>query len=118
MILTAERFAGVLQGFGLAQGIYKPFGSFADKLPLFEGDTAKASVPNTQVADFGPAGAGIQGQQTPPLVVQLDGTSNSTCSVSPYELSDIGPQAFPPFNTPKAIIYRYRQQQSVNLGSW
>ncbi|TBU45740.1 glycoside hydrolase [Dichomitus squalens] len=64
------------------------------------------------------ADSDLQGQPAPPLVTQLDGTSNSSCYVPPYDSSDVGSQTFAPFNQFKANIYRYRQQQSVNLGSW
>ena len=38
--------------------------------------------------------------------------------VYPYDTPDLGEQVFPPFDQAKATVYRYRQQQSVNLGSW
>ena len=40
------------------------------------------------------------------------------CYVEPYNAPQITQQNFPPFDSESAYIYRYRQQQSVNLGSW
>ena len=40
------------------------------------------------------------------------------CYVQPYNAPQITQQEFPPFDSEIAYIYRYRQQQSVNLGSW
>ena len=39
------------------------------------------------------------------------------CYVEPYNAPPID-QDFPPFDPSLASIYRYRQQQGVNLGSW
>jgi hypothetical protein len=40
------------------------------------------------------------------------------CHVEPYDAPPITQQTSPPFDPEIAYIYRYRQQQSVNLGSW
>ncbi|KAG8956119.1 Glucan 1,3-beta-glucosidase 3 [Tulasnella sp. 419] len=45
-------------------------------------------------------------------------TATNACSVEPYDSPDVQLQSFPPFNPVKANVYRYRQQQSVNMGSW
>ncbi|WVR07557.1 hypothetical protein IAU60_004599 [Kwoniella sp. DSM 27419] len=42
-----------------------------------------------------------------------------TCAVVPYTpTSPVTLESFAPYDASKALIYRYRQQQSVNLGSW
>ena len=43
---------------------------------------------------------------------------NVTCFVQPYDPAPVLSQTFPPFDKAKANIFRYRQQQAVNLGSW
>ncbi|KAF8575791.1 glycoside hydrolase family 5 protein [Ramaria rubella] len=43
---------------------------------------------------------------------------DASCFVEPYDPPPIPTPAFPPFNEAKASIFRYRQQQGVNLGSW
>lgn len=46
-------------------------------------------------------------------------TSDDSCSITPYTPpSPVLLESFPPYDASKALIYRYRQQQSVNLGSW
>jgi hypothetical protein len=45
-------------------------------------------------------------------------TGNQGCAVQPYSPPPIPDQVFPPFDRKQSSIYRYRQQQSVNLGSW
>lgn len=39
------------------------------------------------------------------------------CAVDPYDVPVQAP-AFPPFDQTEANVFRYRQQQGVNLGSW
>ncbi|KAJ3519539.1 hypothetical protein NM688_g9287 [Phlebia brevispora] len=40
------------------------------------------------------------------------------CNVQTYNAPTVDFQTFPPFDQAKASVYRYRRQQSVNLGSW
>ncbi|KAF8810115.1 glycoside hydrolase [Phlegmacium glaucopus] len=51
------------------------------------------------------------------LQVRAD-PNDPECHVEPYNAPQITKQTFPPFDPAIAHIYRYRQQQSVNLGSW
>ena len=44
--------------------------------------------------------------------------SNDACTVEPYPCIPIKHPVFEPFDAKVADIYRYRKQQSVNLGSW
>ncbi|KAI0082754.1 glycoside hydrolase [Panus rudis PR-1116 ss-1] len=48
---------------------------------------------------------------------QLKASGPNGCVVEPYEVT-VALEEFPPFDQTKATIFRYRQQQSVNLGSW
>ena len=43
---------------------------------------------------------------------------DSICDVEPYDPRPITDQTFPAFDKNVANVYRYRQQQAVNLGSW
>nr|XP_019010440.1 uncharacterized protein I206_04909 [Kwoniella pini CBS 10737]OCF49221.1 hypothetical protein I206_04909 [Kwoniella pini CBS 10737] len=48
-----------------------------------------------------------------------DITAQDACSITPYSPpSPVLLESFAPYDANKALIYRYRQQQSVNLGSW
>jgi hypothetical protein len=42
---------------------------------------------------------------------------DSSCAVAPYDVN-VEDVTFTPFDSVKSNIFRYRQQQSVNLGSW
>ena len=44
--------------------------------------------------------------------------SNDACTVESYPCIPVAHPVFEPFDTKIADIYRYRKQQSVNLGSW
>ncbi len=43
---------------------------------------------------------------------------DDSCTVERDTSPPLAPQTFSPFDQAKATVYRYRQQQSVNLGSW
>lgn len=45
-------------------------------------------------------------------------TENIDCNWATYVAPPILEQEFEPYDTEKAMVYRYRRQQSVNLGSW
>ena len=48
-----------------------------------------------------------------------DNSTTSACSVTPYTpATSLVLESFAPYDPQQALIYRYRQQQSVNLGSW
>lgn len=48
-----------------------------------------------------------------------DGSGGDACAMSPYSPPEpVYLESFPPYDANQALIYRYRQQQSVNLGSW
>ncbi|WVR00081.1 hypothetical protein IAU59_007223 [Kwoniella sp. CBS 9459] len=48
----------------------------------------------------------------------ISSSSADACAVTPYAPAPVTLQPFAPYDASKALIYRYRQQQSVNLGSW
>ncbi len=48
----------------------------------------------------------------------FDAILNVGCQVDTYNAPAVGMQDFPAFDSEQATVYRYRQQQSVNLGSW
>lgn len=60
----------------------------------------------------------FRGQAPLPTIYSADSVSLlPTCTVAPYDAS-VPLQNFPPFDAASANVFRYRQQQSVNLGSW
>jgi hypothetical protein len=48
----------------------------------------------------------------------ISARDNDPCYVEPYSGPGVIDVTFPPFDPAAANVYRYRQQQSVNLGSW
>jgi len=53
-----------------------------------------------------------------PHAQTLGNSGSGSCSVDPYDAPSVGDQVFSPYDQTTAHVYRYRQQQSVNLGSW
>ncbi len=117
MVLTAPAFTSLLHSLGLIQGISKPTrGPFA---------AAPAPAQNKVAVSNGPSpnlNLGTNYQAHPPGNFSSTGTSaikaSTGCDAPPYDARDWGEQRFAPFDQAKANVYRYRQQQSVNLGSW
>ncbi|PCH38120.1 glycoside hydrolase family 5 protein [Wolfiporia cocos MD-104 SS10] len=121
MVLTAQFFSSVLQALSLTQGSFKPTPN--------AGLATSSSLGNSKVtstsSDYGlphfyPAGQADDAQGSTPVspampYMQLDA---GVCNPTPYDAPPIINQTFPPFDQAKANVYRYRQQQSVNLGSW
>lgn len=60
--------------------------------------------------------SGVTGSPSPQSFIQTG--SINACSVDPYPSISPAPPEFAPFDSKLASIYRYRQQQAVNLGSW
>jgi hypothetical protein len=81
-------------------------------------------VPNSLALRSSPLGQSATSSQmhTQGLSKSLNQThraaQNPDCYVEPYNTLPIEDQDFPPFDPNLASIYRYRQQQGVNLGSW
>ena len=99
-----QQFSVLLQSLNLTAGSFKP----TPAPPLFSTFGNGSSfdpfevLGNTSIASSDPLGYNTQGN----------------CSPEPYSAPPITDQNFPPFDSAKAAIFRYRQQQSVNLGSW
>lgn len=100
---------GILNGVAsAADGILQPLGLSGLVDALLEADpTASASMTSATAAP----GSLLVGN------IQSLANSNISCTVEPYD-APVLQQGFPVFNGAEANIYRYRQQQSVNLGSW
>ncbi|KAI0093534.1 glycoside hydrolase [Irpex rosettiformis] len=126
MVLTARNFTALLQTLSLTQGLLKPVpllsGLSVDRKTLVGGSTLAGLMP--------PMGSSVDdnsdtGTSDPPRVASNSNDNDSSgddnsdpCSWEPYDSPPLTNQSFPPFDKYKAIVYRYRQQQSVNLGSW
>lgn len=128
MLVTANRFAALLQSLGLSQVLFKPTPSgstsarLADSINVTTAEPAGPlvpSLPETNASDSLDPSVDM-------LFLFVDDVDShksmhqrdASCQTVPYNNSDIGFQTLSPFNQTKANIFRYRQQQSVNLGSW
>ncbi|KAF8308871.1 glycoside hydrolase [Clavulina sp. PMI_390] len=60
----------------------------------------------------------IAGPVTVQAFVQTSSESNNACAFQPYPSPSVNIPQFAPYDPKISSIYRYRQQQSVNLGSW
>jgi hypothetical protein len=104
MQAEVQQFSALLQSLNLTAGLFKP----TPAPPLFSvlGNGSSFDpfgvLGNTSVASSDPLGLNAQ----------------DNCIPEPYSAPPITDQEFPPFDSAKATIFRYRQQQSVNLGSW
>jgi glucan 1,3-beta-glucosidase len=110
MQLRASDLASILASLSLIESPRKPDLAYSsnDVLPIIQPKTS---------SHFAAKGA--------TFLTQLGVSSNhevnvneEDCSVELYEAPTVTHQDFPPFDQVKANVYRYRKQQSVNLGSW
>lgn len=117
MLVTLDRFSAFLQTLGLTQGTYKP-------TPVTVGHTG-INVTSTQSVELSFSSPGAPGTAfgnnflaKPDFSAQIMDYAGPSCYVAPYDSLEPFTETFPPFDQTKANIYRYRRQQSVNLGSW
>lgn len=118
MQLTPGAFGALLQTLNLTQGRYKPEPTLA-LLDVKQGIGADSVANLTLSHDLvQPEAAGFLPGE--PLVLSSGDvyTQNNPCNVPTYNAPPVDLQTFPPFDQAKANVYRYRRQQSVNLGSW
>lgn len=99
---------------GLTQGTYKPSPDIGGSLAAR--DVRQPSLePSTRNINF--SGAKFRPPNSDSHVQKLK-ARDDRCDVEPYNPPPVDMQEFPPFDQRKATVFRYRQQQSVNLGSW
>ncbi|KAI0724054.1 glycoside hydrolase superfamily [Cerioporus squamosus] len=98
-MVSSGNFSALLYALGLSQRFSKP--SDAGGATSMAAPTINVTQDNTQ-----PSGSTYDSQPTDHFLrpIALDMTSTA-CTV-------------PPYYSHKATVFRYRQQQSVNLGSW
>lgn len=117
MLVTADGFSALLQTLSLTQGLFKPtVSSVVDTI----GDVStllNGTATNTTGTLLG-AGGGGQINSFTGSTASSGTLDDAACQVEPYDVAGPIDETFPPFDEASANIYRYRQQQSVNLGSW
>ena len=110
IVVTADRFAVLLQTLRLSQGLFKPLILASPGLSLIN----RTQAPNTAAAN-GSSNLNLHADVQPLL---MDTINEPSCNAEPYDVPNIDDQTFSPFDQTEATVFRYRQQQSVNLGSW
>ena len=138
MVLSGDQLNALLQSLGLASSLLKPIPDLVGAL------TAPLQGPLDGIVsavDGIGAGLGLPPLESLPLIGQfleadpskianpykslavvnqevLAAEGGDPCHVQPYDPPPVLSQTFPAFDSSRANIFRYRQQQSVNLGSW
>jgi hypothetical protein len=104
MQAEVQQFSAFLQSLNLTAGLFKPTPGPPLLSTLGNGSSFNpfGVLDNTSIASSDP----------------LDFNAQENCSPEPYSAPPFDNQEFSPFDSAKAAIFRYRQQQSVNLGSW
>jgi hypothetical protein len=114
VLVTSDRFAALVQALGLSQSFFKPL-AFITTNAI--NSTERSELPAVNASSS-------LGHDIPSILlhtvnnVHTLGQRDNSCAVDPYDENDIDDQTFARFDQTEANIYRYRQQQSVNLGSW
>lgn len=134
MLFSSEQIAAILNALGLTQSIFKPIPDLVGGLTAPLGglvnsvDGVTHGLGLSSIMDL-PLLGGLFKEAQGPFVNQNIFKSMSSardhilsadgsCVVNPYDPPSIVSQTFPPFDQAKATVFRYRQQQAVNLGSW
>lgn len=104
MQLPSGGFAALLHTLQLSQGLYKP------TPPAGPTSYTKTLAGTNSYSSYG-------GPSGDDAASQTSDDPDGSCVGVPYD-APVADQAFAPFDAAKATVYRYRQQQSVNLGSW
>ena len=133
MILSSSDVAALLAALGLTSSLFKPIPDLIGSLtaPLdgvvsaVDGITTGLGLPKLE--DLPLVGTILEAED-PMRITNMYKSLSTTkthvvdssdpCHVEPYDPPPVLSQTFPPFDSAKANIFRYRQQQSVNLGSW
>ena len=136
MVLSAAQVASILQILGLTAAPFKPIpdlvggltaplGPLVDGLdPLLKG----LPIPLPGLHDLPILGSILEAEEPgasnsyasspTPAHPSKNSAGDDDCFVDPYNPPPVLAQTFPPFDQAKANVFRYRQQQGVNLGSW
>ena len=102
MLNTPGGFRALICALGLLQGSIKPSRALSAALIPEPTPHLSARVPSIGAVSY----------------AKHLNSKDDSCYVAPYDSPPVDLQAFPSFDQAKATVYRYRQQQSVNMGSW
>ena len=96
---------------------------FQHILSVVSPTTSSSELNATDSGDYSLASFGTATEPpestSPYITMDADSSGdNANCSIQSYSPGPIPLDNFAPFDPSQAMIYRYRQQQTVNLGSW
>lgn len=111
MQLPAQNFTALIKSLGLVPGLFKPShglstDAISNNYSAYANLNAELHKPISATGPYADVNDPYRYDTT------------ASCDPEPYYPAPVTDQEFPPFDSAKATIYRYRQQQSVNLGSW
>lgn len=129
VLASVSSLTQVLSGLGLVGALFKPIGPLVDTVnsavqpalgptispvlaPLGLSLIATPDASNTT----GSAGTAANDAQNTNTTQATSAAQDPQCVVEAYEVPPPTSWTFPPFDKSEAALYRYRQQQSVNLG--
>lgn len=113
MQLTSNVFLNLLKTLDLSQGFSKPTpSSSSNSLSVNSLNETTASLDNT-ASNFHDAESLAEA-----TILLANQSVSDPCHVDVYHSSTFKNEVFPPYNKAASMVYRYRQQQSVNLGAW
>ncbi|KAF8546974.1 glycoside hydrolase [Imleria badia] len=120
--MYVEKFTTLLRALSLVEGTYKPFpsnplASNSTASPMDYSNVYGSGFLGTPVdTTFNASDPGLSYNATP--FYPGDIGADTRCAVVSYDPPPLVNQTFWSFDSVTATIYRYRRQQSVNLGSW
>jgi hypothetical protein len=132
-LLSSQQVAALLKSLGLTSSIFKPIPDLVGSLtaPLdgvvsaVDGLTHSLGLPGLE--DLPLIGSILEAEDPSKISNPYKSLAvlnqeilavEDACHVQSYDPPPVLSQTFPAFDKAKANIFRYRQQQSVNLGSW
>lgn len=129
MLISAAQVTSLLNALGLTSAIFKPIPDIVGAVGSALHDTGEAvdgvlgglGLPLPKLGDILEAVPSVgtdAGHGSDGMTAQKQALDSSSCTVEPYNPPPVLAQTFPPFDQAKANVFRYRQQQGVNLGSW
>lgn len=131
VLASVSSLTQVLSGLGLVGALFKPIGPVVDTVsgalqpalgptinpalaPLGLSLIATPDANNTT----GSANTAASNAQNTNTTEATSAAQDPQCVVEAYEVPPPSSWVFPPYDKNDAMMYRYRQQQSVNLGGW
>lgn len=109
-MVNALGFAALLATLGM-RPVLRNTSPGQDLVLLSSNSNAASMIMKSQYDQGGDLSSAQEPSDTP-------STENNDCDLASYVALPIAHQEFEPFMEEKATVYRYRRQQSVNMGSW